>query len=126
MRCRRVSRSLFSQHAADYQALAGKAAAFQEQFVHNLTAGAGSYASIEATIASLLQSLKALPGEALSSIAMLELRALWGMTVTKYPLGRAVFQRSCRIAAPGSHSAITHVPGFYSSFVLYLRNRPAY
>ena len=26
---------LFSQHAADYQALAGQAAAFQEQFVQN-------------------------------------------------------------------------------------------
>jgi hypothetical protein len=39
---------LFSQHAQSYQALAGKAAAFQEQFVQNLTAGAVSYANTEA------------------------------------------------------------------------------
>ncbi len=48
---------LFSQHAADYQALAGRAAAFQGQFVQNLTASAGSYTSIEAAIASFFQSL---------------------------------------------------------------------
>ncbi len=48
---------LFSQHAADYQALAGRAAASQGQFVQNLTASAGSYTSIEAAIASFLQSV---------------------------------------------------------------------
>jgi hypothetical protein len=52
---------LFSQQAASYQALAGQAAAFQEQFVQHLTAGAFSYASIEATIASFLQNLQNLP-----------------------------------------------------------------
>jgi PE family len=46
---------LFSQHAANYQALAGQAAAFQQQFVQHLTAGAFSYAGIEAALASLLQ-----------------------------------------------------------------------
>jgi hypothetical protein len=46
---------LFSQHAADYQALAGKAAAFQEQFVQHLTASAGAYASAEGFFASLLR-----------------------------------------------------------------------
>ena len=48
---------LFSRHAANYQALAAQAAAFQGQFVQHLTAGAFWYASIEATIASLLQDL---------------------------------------------------------------------
>jgi hypothetical protein len=48
---------LFSTHAADYQAMAGRAAAFQGQFVQNLTASAGSYASVEAAIVSWLQSL---------------------------------------------------------------------
>ncbi|HTY28078.1 MAG TPA: PE family protein, partial [Mycobacterium sp.] len=52
---------LFSQHAQDYQALAGQAAAFQEQFVQHLTAGAVSYAGAEATnVASLLQPLTAI------------------------------------------------------------------
>ena len=46
---------LFSQHAANYQALAGQAAAFQEQFVQNLAAGAFSYANIEAAIAGALR-----------------------------------------------------------------------
>jgi len=48
---------LFSQHAQDYQALAGQAAAFHEQFVQHLTSGAGSYASAEAASAKLLQPL---------------------------------------------------------------------
>jgi hypothetical protein len=39
---------LFSQHAANYQAMAGPAAVFHDQFVQNLTAGAFSYASTEA------------------------------------------------------------------------------
>jgi hypothetical protein len=52
---------LFSQHAAGYQALAGQAATFNDQFVQHLTAGAFSYASIEATIASLLRDLQDVP-----------------------------------------------------------------
>jgi hypothetical protein len=50
---------LFSAYAQDYQELATKAAAFQDQFVQNLKTGAASYTSIEAYIASLLQSLNA-------------------------------------------------------------------
>jgi len=48
---------LFSGYGQQYQALAGQAAAFHEQFVQHLTAGAFSYASIEAAIASFLQDL---------------------------------------------------------------------
>ena len=44
-----------------YQALAGQAAAFNDQFVQHLTAGAFSYAGIEATIASLLRDLQDVP-----------------------------------------------------------------
>jgi hypothetical protein len=40
--------SLFSGHAQAYQALGAQAAAFHDQFVQTLTAGAGSYASAEA------------------------------------------------------------------------------
>ncbi|MGA9361458.1 MAG: PE family protein, partial [Mycobacterium sp.] len=40
--------SLFSGHAQAYQALGAQAAAFHDQFVQALTAGAGSYASAEA------------------------------------------------------------------------------
>jgi hypothetical protein len=50
---------LFSQHAQEYQALAGQAEAFQQQFVQHLTSGAHSYASAEAANATLLQSLAA-------------------------------------------------------------------
>ncbi|WP_156690609.1 PE family protein [Mycobacterium sp. Marseille-P9652] len=52
---------LFSGYAHDYQMLAGKAAAFQEQFVQHLTASAASYASAEAAnVASLLKPLAAI------------------------------------------------------------------
>jgi hypothetical protein len=40
---------LFSGYAKDFQGLAGRAAAFHEQFVQHLSASAGSYASAEAT-----------------------------------------------------------------------------
>jgi hypothetical protein len=50
---------LFSRHAANYQATAAQAAAFNGQFVQHLTAGAFSYASIEAALASLLQDANA-------------------------------------------------------------------
>jgi PE family len=53
---------LFSQHAQEYQALAGRAAAFQEQFVQHLTSSAGSYAGAEAASAASLQSLSAAAG----------------------------------------------------------------
>jgi hypothetical protein len=49
---------LFSQHAQDYHAVAGQAAAFQQQFVHNLKTSASSYASAEDAIVSLLQGLQ--------------------------------------------------------------------
>jgi hypothetical protein len=41
---------LFSAHAQSFQALAGQAAVFHEQFTKNLIAGAGSYAATEGTI----------------------------------------------------------------------------
>jgi hypothetical protein len=53
---------LFSQHAQEYQALAGQAAAFQQQFVQRLTSSAGSYANAEAASAARLQSLSAAAG----------------------------------------------------------------
>ncbi|MCV7124912.1 PE family protein, partial [Mycobacterium lacus] len=44
--------ALFSQHAKEYQALAGRAAAFHDQFTTNLLAGANSYVAAEATNAA--------------------------------------------------------------------------
>jgi predicted RecA/RadA family phage recombinase len=63
---------LFSQHAADYQALAGQAAAFSDQFVQHLTAGAGWYAATEAANAALLQPLTAIEGSLTNAIAALQ------------------------------------------------------
>jgi len=50
---------LFSAHAHDYQALAGRAAVSYEQFVQHLTASARSFASAEAANVALLQPLAA-------------------------------------------------------------------
>src|SRR5271170_3810466 len=60
---------LFSLHAQDYQALAGQAAGFHEQFVQHLTSGAASYADAEAANATLLQTLTARAGSLASAIA---------------------------------------------------------
>jgi hypothetical protein len=52
--------NLFSGFAKDYQALAGQASAFQQQFVQHLHATAASYSSAETVnAASLLQQLEA-------------------------------------------------------------------
>ena len=48
---------VFSHYGGGFQALTGKAAAFHEQFVHNLTTGASSYTSTEAASTSLLQPI---------------------------------------------------------------------
>ncbi|WP_197516995.1 MULTISPECIES: PE family protein [unclassified Mycobacterium] len=60
---------LFSRHAQEYQGWAGQAAAFQEQFVQHLSAGAGSYASAEAGNAAALQPLAASAGPIANVIA---------------------------------------------------------
>lgn len=49
--------ALFGAHAQAYQALSAHVAAFHDQFVHTLTAGAGSYMAAEAA-ASPLQALQ--------------------------------------------------------------------
>jgi hypothetical protein len=53
---------LFAAHAQDYQGLAGQAEAFHQQFVQNLTAGAGAYSRTEAASDAALQ-----PAEAIAS-----------------------------------------------------------
>jgi hypothetical protein len=46
---------LFSAHAQDFQGVAGRAAAFHQQFVQNLTASAASYSTAEAASVAALQ-----------------------------------------------------------------------
>ncbi len=60
---------LFSQYGAEFQALAGKASVFHDQFVQNLKGAAGAYTSAEAAIASFLQGMT--PGAGfLSTLAL--------------------------------------------------------
>jgi PE family len=67
---------LFSQHAQGYQALAGQAAVFHEQFVQHLTAGAHSYAATEAANAASLQHLNASARSSAGAIAALAVPSL--------------------------------------------------
>jgi len=60
---------LFSRYAGGYQAVAGQAAAFHEQFIQNLNASARSYASTEAANTSSLRSLDANTGSHASANA---------------------------------------------------------
>jgi hypothetical protein len=60
---------LFSQHAEDYQALAGQAAALHRQFIQNLNASGRSYATTEAANTSSLRSLDASAGSLASANA---------------------------------------------------------
>jgi hypothetical protein len=59
---------LFSQAAQEYHALAGRAAAFGEQFVQHLRASAGSYAATEAASAASLQDVNASAASIVSTI----------------------------------------------------------
>jgi PE family len=63
----------FARHAQDYQARAGQAAAFHEQFVQSLSAGAGAYAAAEAANAAVLQPAAAAAGSITSAIT-----SIWG------------------------------------------------
>jgi hypothetical protein len=49
--------SVFANHAQAFQGLAGKAAAFNDQFVQTLKSGGAAYAQTEATSAAGLRSL---------------------------------------------------------------------
>jgi PE family len=51
---------LFSQYGGSFQALAGKVAAFHDQFVANLKTGAAGYASTEAAAVTSLRPLLSL------------------------------------------------------------------
>ncbi|OBI41148.1 PE family protein [Mycobacterium sp. E796] len=59
---------VFSRAAQEYHALAGKAAAFGQQFVQHLNASAGSYLAAEAANAASLLHLTAGAGAAASAI----------------------------------------------------------
>jgi hypothetical protein len=73
---------LFSQYAGGAQALAGKASVFHEQFVKELKAGAGSYASIEAANAALLGPLNAGARSSANAIAALSTNVLNGFVLS--------------------------------------------
>ncbi len=77
---------LFSAHAQDYQALAGRAAVSYEHFVQRLTASAGSFASAEATNVALLRPLAASAGPVGSEIG-----AFWDQLVNLFDAAVAHF-----------------------------------
>jgi PE family len=60
---------LFSQHADDYQKLAGQAASFHGQFIQQLTATANAYISAEAASVALLRPAAASAGSAANAAA---------------------------------------------------------
>ncbi|MGA7051664.1 MAG: PE family protein [Mycobacterium sp.] len=67
---------LFSRHAQNYQALAGQAAAFNQQFVQHLHTSAHSYVAAEAANATSLpqlnvSALTALPGQLLNGLTLI-------------------------------------------------------
>jgi hypothetical protein len=72
---------LFSQHAEDFQGLAGKATVFHENFAQNLRTSAASYSSAEGAISSLLSSLfQVVGGLALGALIV-------GFFVVAVPIG---------------------------------------
>ena len=78
---------LFSQHAQDYQALAGRAAGFHEQFVQHLTSSAASYANAEAANVTLLQILTAGADSVVSALVAFgnQLAALFNAILSQLP-----------------------------------------
>ena len=76
---------LFSRYAEDFHRLARKAAAFQEQFVGHLSAGAGSYARAEAANVAPLHALTASAGS-IGSTAALPSESRMPQTLSNIPL----------------------------------------
>lgn len=64
---------LFSAEAEEFQKLAGRAAAFHEEFLQRLTASAGAYSSAEAANTSLLEQPVAAPANAIDNLGS----AIW-------------------------------------------------
>lgn len=93
--------ALFGAHAQAYQALSAHVAAFHDQFVHTLTAGAGSYMAAEAA-ASPLQALQL---ELLNAINAPTL-ALLGRPL----IGDGTDAASAATAGPRSLSGVTAGP----------------
>ena len=97
--------SLFSRHGKAFQALSAQAAAFHDQFVQALRAGAGAYASTETTNTSpmLQQVLKG------GQVAQL---ASWGQTLENLP---ALSGQFVRTAAAGinqwANNIVTNIFG---------------
>jgi len=60
--------TVFDAHAQAYQALSAEAAAFHNQFVQLMNAGAGQYAAAEAANASPLQNLSGLAANAAQNL----------------------------------------------------------
>jgi len=60
--------SVFEAHAQAYQALSAQTAAFHNQFVQLMNAGAGQYAAAEAANASPLQNLSGLAANAAQNV----------------------------------------------------------
>src|ERR1700758_5536299 len=70
--------AVFSAHGQGFQALSAQAAAFHDQFVQALTAGAGSYLSTEAANASAVAALGGGSGGIVQSVGNALLSELVG------------------------------------------------
>jgi PE family len=77
---------MFSRYAEDFHSLAGRAAAFHEDFAQNLTAGAHSYASAEAINVEYLIWLVQNAGLWAAS------NALFDMLASSFPILQAIQQ----------------------------------
>jgi hypothetical protein len=84
---------LFSAHAQDYQALAGRALAFHDQFVQHLTATATTYASAEAVNTALLRPVTASAASIIGDIGSLpgRLLSLFGGAVNQLIVNNPAF-----------------------------------
>lgn len=80
---------LFSRHAQDYQALARRAATFQQQLVQRLTSSAGTYAGAEVANVVMLQTLATGTGAAAASggqlVASVETALIFAMALATVP-----------------------------------------
>jgi hypothetical protein len=89
--------NLFSAHAADYQALASRAAAFHEQFMQHLTAGAGSYVGADAA------NVAALTANSAPSAAVAQLTPLQSLHASASRLAGALGLSPVTLPIPGEN-----------------------
>ena len=106
--------SVFSAHGQGYQQLGARLAALHQDFVQNLTAGAGAFAATEASAAQTLANTVNAPAQALLGQPLTGGRSMAAPTLSQVQSlflgGPGALARSAAIVGPAANSVLALLP----------------